>query len=364
MKEFPKVFISHSSQNIEIVQHFCSALTSIGIDAQNVFCSSISGQGVNNGQKLNDAIFTAIESSDLLIYFISYDFINSPYCVEELGVGWYRAQKGEVECYFLLIPDVAFSEIGGFINSKIDKFTLIAETHKADFGVLLENICEKYSLAMPEHSTFLNIERIFFDAVRGPVEHAQNKREEQKQDQLQSNAREKVLSERITSLEEMLKLNQDRKKQEIEDAKIEKLKIEQESIRQRFRYLGFRNGISKEAYKSLYKEFFLSMAERYIELDNLFHREDPEMEMLLACIFSHEGEHDEAYEHLVKYVSLYNTGIYPSFFENVEITKDNDMSEIVSILEERAKKERPGVVLDSYKETIAALKNRQSKIVR
>lgn len=362
MKECPKVFISHSSQNIEIVQHFCSALTSIGIDAENVFCSSISGQGVNNGQKLNDAIFAAIESSDLLIYFISYDFINSPYCVEELGVGWYRAQKGEAECYFLLIPDVAFSEIGGFVNSKIDKFTLIAETHKTDFGVLLENICEKYNLAMPKHSTFLNIERVFFDAVRVPVEQKQKERDQQKQNQLKNNAREKVLSERIASLETEIKINRDRKSQEAELCKNEMLKVEQETIRKRFSYLGFGEGISKEAYKSLYKEFFLSMAARYIELEKVFSKEDPEMEMLLACIFSHEGELDEAYRHLVKYVSLDDSSIYPSFFKNVEINKDNDMSEIVSILEERAKKERPGIVLDSYKKTIAALKNRQSKI--
>ena len=362
MKEFPKVFISHSSQNIEIVQHFCSALTSIGIDAQNVFCSSISGQGVNNGQKLNDAIFTAIESSDLLIYFISYDFINSPYCVEELGVGWYCSQKGEADCYYLLIPDVAFSEIGGFINSKIDKFTVIGEEHKTDFGLLLENVCEKFNLAMPKHSAFLNIERVFFDAVRGPIEQARQIREENKQTEAQKAAREKNLSEKIAALEEQIRLNHNRTMQEAAARKNEKLEEEQDSIIERFMYLGFGTGITRETYRSLYKEFLLSMAARYIELENILHQNNPHMELLLACIFSHEGRFDEAYQHLIKHVSYVKGSLYPNFFENIEIDKNNDISEILTILEERVKKERPGVVLDSYKKTIAALKNRQSKI--
>jgi len=356
MKDCPKVFISHSSQNIEIVQHFCSALTSIGIDAENVFCSSISGQGVNNGQKLNDAIFAAIESSDLLIYFISYDFINSPYCVEELGVGWYRSQKGESDCYYLLIPDVSFSDISGFINSKIDKFTVISGEHKSDFGLLLENICEKRSLPMPRLSTFLNVERVFFDAVRVPVEQAQRAREIHRHNEIQKAEQEKKLYEHISALENQINETKIARKKEARLTENEKLLLELKTIKERFMYLGFGTGITKEAYNGLYKEFLLSMAERYIELENMFPQENPEMELLLACIFSHEGKLDEAYHHLINHVFFTDGSLYPNFFENIEIDKNNDMSELLSILENRIKTGRPGVVMDLYKYTLDTLK--------
>jgi len=362
MKENPSVFISHSSQNIEIVQHFCAAIKAMGVEGDSIFCSSIPGQGVNNGQKLNDTIFNSINECDLLVYFISYDFINSPYCIEELGIGWYRSQKKEADCFYLLIPDISFSEIGGFVNSKIDKFTVIDDEHKDDFGLLLENICEKLELAMPKHSVFLNIEKVFFDSVRVPVDDAGKRRGEKQLAENAKNVREKDLCAKIASLESQLSSCNTKLIQETERQKKDTLRIEFDTIRKRFDYLGFGCGIKRSVYDSLYKEFLLSMAERYMELEKVFLERDPDMELLLACIFSHEDKLDEAYQHLINYVSYSKDGIYPDFFENVVIDKKNDMHEIIDILENKAKKERLGVTLDAYRKTIRVLKERAKQL--
>lgn len=363
MKEYPGVFISHSSQNIEIVQHFCTAIKAMGVEGDSIFCSSIPGQGVNNGQKLNDTIFNSINECDLLVYFISYDFINSPYCIEELGIGWYRSQKKESDCFYLLVPDISFSEIGGFVNSQIDKFTVIDDDHKDDFGLLLENICEKLELAMPKHSAFLNIEKVFFDSVRMPIEAACKSREENKHDEEKMLTRESVLYKEKMALEEKLAASNKQLIQEREKQKNDALRIEFQTIKNRFVYLGYGGGITKAEYDSLYKEFLLSMAARYVDLEKIFKEEDPDMEMLLACIYSHEGKPDVAYQHLVNYISYESGIIYPRDLKNVEIDRKNDMHEIISILEHKAQKERPGVTLDAYNETITALKERakQSK---
>ena len=87
------IFISHSSKNKEIAEQLCAYFSRYGLDNKRVFCSSIIGQGVSNGEKLNEAIGAAISKSHLLIYLLSKDFIDSSYCMEELGGGWYMSQR-------------------------------------------------------------------------------------------------------------------------------------------------------------------------------------------------------------------------------------------------------------------------------
>lgn len=358
------IFISHSSSNVEIVQHFCTALNSIGIEAQKIFCSSIPGQGVENGQKLNEKIFDALTSSKLLIYFISDAFIKSPYCMEELGVGWYLAESKKAECFLLRIPDVNWDEIGGFVNSNIDKITVLDENHKDDFGVLLEQILEKLDMPTPKHSVFLNIERVFWNSVSTLIKNAILSRNNKSQQEKERLAREKAQANRISSLEEKLKecrikLNQ---KEELSEEK--KLRIEFDTIIERFAFLGYGEGISNAIYKTLYKDFLFSMIYRYIELEKKFCAKKDCMEILAASVFSHEGMLSEAYEHLIKYVQYCQTGIYPDFYRNVGISKDNDMHEIIELLEEKSRHCRPGVVLDAYQKTINSLKERKQKLGR
>ena len=358
-----RIFISHSSRNIEIVEHFCAALGSLGVDKNSIFCSSIPGQGVSNGEKLNDGIHKAIATSELLVYFISYDFINSPYCVEELGIGWYLSQEKKAECYYLLVPDVEFSEIGGFINSKIDKFTVIDMSHKDDFGLLLENICEKMGIEPPKHSTFLNIEKVFFDAVQTPIEKLIDKKELYRLSIEDQKVTEEYLRQRNQALESQIRCYTEKEAEDIETQKRNVLQIELNTIRSRFMFLGMGEGISKKIYSTFgQKAFFLSAAYRYLELKELLGDDNSEMELFIACIFSYEGLFDEAYLHLIEYVKMYEFQIFPYFYRNIIIKEDNNMQEIIDILKKRSENCPLGYVLDSYKETIASLEKRKRTI--
>ena len=126
------VFISHSSANKEIAEHLSAYLIRIGVNEKNIFCSSIIGQGVANGEKLNDAIGKAIRKSKLIVFLLSRDFLDSSYCMEELGAGWYLNQHQGAICFYLVLPDMELSDLSGFVNSKVDKFSFIDPEQKEE----------------------------------------------------------------------------------------------------------------------------------------------------------------------------------------------------------------------------------------
>ena len=62
------------------------------------------------------------------------------------------------------------------------------------------------------------------------------------------------------------------------------------------------------------------------------------------------------------YIKYTDHNVYPDYFENIIIDKNNDMHEIIELLEEKSNKCFPGIILDSYKKTIDALKKRKSTL--
>ena len=146
------IFISHSSENKEIAEQLCAFITRLGIRENRIFCSSIIGQGVNNGEKLNDAITKSIHCSKVIVYVISRDFLLSSYCMEELGIGWYLSQLKKASCFYLILPDIDLSDLKGFVNSKVDKFSFLDEEHSGNLGLFAENLCENLKIKLPKHS--------------------------------------------------------------------------------------------------------------------------------------------------------------------------------------------------------------------
>lgn len=348
------IFISHSSVNKDIVEQFCAFLIKLGIKSENIFCSSIIGQGVNNGEKLNNAIAEAIKESSLIIYLISRDFLESSYCMEELGVGWYLSVQKKTTSYYLILPDIDLSELTGFVNSKIDKFSFIDEEHRYDLGLLAENICEYMELELPRHSMLLNAENTFYSAVCSFLKDLKN-------------AKALIIEKDKKCQQEIIELNKTIEKQEKEisllkkerqslkeEQSIEKKTIELQTIARRFDYLGFGNGITIAQYKTFSKDFWFGMLRRYYQLEKETGNQcfDYDMELLAATIYSANGDYKEAYQHFVNYIRECNTSVYSNVFENVRIEESNNMEELVDVLKNRIKHEPEGLCRDSYKELL------------
>ena len=130
------------------------------------FCSSIVGQGVANGEKLNDAIGKAIEKSKLIVFLLSRDFLDSSYCMEELGAGWYLNQhKKGATCFYLVLPDMRLSDLNGFVNSKVDKFSFVDPEQKEELECFALETAKYLRLKKPEHQTIVNARKTFFSAI-------------------------------------------------------------------------------------------------------------------------------------------------------------------------------------------------------
>lgn len=116
-----KVFISHSSKD-KFVKSFIDFLTSLGVNPNDIFCSSLEGQGVKNGTRINVSVRKEFNASDLKVYLISHNFLESTYCVQELGALW---SLGDDKPHFIFkFEDVNDSDIKGFVDSSY-KYNLV-----------------------------------------------------------------------------------------------------------------------------------------------------------------------------------------------------------------------------------------------
>lgn len=116
-----KIFISHSSKD-KFVKSFVDFLTSLGVNPNDIFCSSLEGQGVKNGTRINDSVRKEFNASDLKVYLISHNFLESTYCVQELGALW---SLGDDKPHFIFkFEDVNDNDIKGFVDSSY-KYNLV-----------------------------------------------------------------------------------------------------------------------------------------------------------------------------------------------------------------------------------------------
>jgi hypothetical protein len=106
-----KVFISHASGDSTIVEEVIEILESIGLDSNQIFCTSFEGYGIDLGDNFLDAIKEELSSECLVIFLLSKKFYESQVCLCEMGATWVLAK----EHIPVLIPPLDFSDIKGVI---------------------------------------------------------------------------------------------------------------------------------------------------------------------------------------------------------------------------------------------------------
>lgn len=112
-KSISKVFISHSSKDVEIVENFVDLLETIGLDTNQIFCTSLSGYGIPLGDNFIDKLKTELTNSNsLVIFMLSENFYKSPVCMCEMGATWIQSK----EHIPVLIPPFDFKDIDGTLK--------------------------------------------------------------------------------------------------------------------------------------------------------------------------------------------------------------------------------------------------------
>ncbi len=111
-----KIFISHSSKDEKIAHEFCDMLClGVGFDKdKDIFCTSIDGLKITNGEDIREYIQDNVNYADFAILLISDNYKKSVVCLNEMGAVWAIDKK--VKTY--VFPNMNESEVGWLINTK------------------------------------------------------------------------------------------------------------------------------------------------------------------------------------------------------------------------------------------------------
>lgn len=142
-----EVFISHAEEDKAMVEAIRLLLMKIGIRNNDVFSYAIRGLGVSIGDAFPETIRCKLIRAKIVIFIISREFYNSPYCLNEMGAAWILGKP----IIPILVPPVTIGELKGFINS--DRIVGQIDTPQ-DIDGLYDKIVEKLGLSALKASSW------------------------------------------------------------------------------------------------------------------------------------------------------------------------------------------------------------------
>lgn len=112
-----RVFISHASEDKEIVSLFVDKILRAGCDVKTdeIVYTSREETGVVNGEDIPDAIKNGIRESALFFMMVSENYKKSEVCLNEMGAAW--IMDGLVR-KILVLPGAGFDKIGWLMSLK------------------------------------------------------------------------------------------------------------------------------------------------------------------------------------------------------------------------------------------------------
>lgn len=107
------VFISHRKTDEEVAQLIRQFLIQTGVKDDDIFCSSIPGNDVN--EKIDSEVKGQLKRSAVIILLLSEKFFQSPYCLNEAGIAWYL--DDEVKVIPIALDHIEATDMVGFLDS-------------------------------------------------------------------------------------------------------------------------------------------------------------------------------------------------------------------------------------------------------
>ncbi len=92
-EKMPKIFISHSSSDREMVKAFTKLIIDLtGLSTDDIFVSS-DDITLHVGENSIEKIYHSLKQSKILFFIISENFLNSKFCLNEMGASWILDKK-------------------------------------------------------------------------------------------------------------------------------------------------------------------------------------------------------------------------------------------------------------------------------
>ena len=127
----PMLFISHSSADEAIASSLVTMLRTLGFNKRNLFCSSVPGYDIPEGEDIYDTLATKFLEYDIyVILLLSKNYYDSVACLNEMEATWVlKAKYSTIVC-----PGFAVPEIKGAVNPR--KMAVVLDDSKRVNGKL------------------------------------------------------------------------------------------------------------------------------------------------------------------------------------------------------------------------------------
>lgn len=163
-KDLPcKVFISHAGEDIEFAEKLVSLLESLGIDSRDkMLCSSVDGYRIPEGEDFAEYILKQFREFNLFVIFIlSRNYYNSPYCLNEMGAAWVLKSNS----ISILTRGFDYLEISGFINNREISIKVDATDAKSRLNELKNKLVPLFKPEGVDENRWENKRDAFLSAV-------------------------------------------------------------------------------------------------------------------------------------------------------------------------------------------------------
>lgn len=110
-----RLFISHSSKDLDYINAFVEFLNGIGMNSKNIFCSSIDGYNIPWGKNIYDYLseeFNNRGKNLIVLFMLSKNYYDSTACLNEMWAAWVLKK----DYRSILLPGFEFKDIEGAIN--------------------------------------------------------------------------------------------------------------------------------------------------------------------------------------------------------------------------------------------------------
>jgi len=132
LKHVPHIFISHASADKDLIDAFVDLLqTGIGLNHEQVFCTSLEGMGIPKGKDFIKFIHEKIQNPFLIIMVVTPSYYESSFCLCELGAAWAMSYSS----FPLICPPLEYYDLEAVLKNK--------EVGKIDSPSDLDSLCDR-----------------------------------------------------------------------------------------------------------------------------------------------------------------------------------------------------------------------------
>ena len=166
----PKIFISHSSKDVQYVEEIVDILKSMNVPDDCIFCSSVAGYGIPVGETIFDYLKKQFDEYNLHVLLIhSKNYYSSAVSLNEMGAAWVLKNLHTS----ILLPGFNYGDMSGIIGASEIAIKLDdpdAAGLKDKLNQFKEQIAGEFNVEAPNGTIWERTRNRFIDKIASIAE--------------------------------------------------------------------------------------------------------------------------------------------------------------------------------------------------